>query len=93
MFLRGCRHDLKQAIALHDPKSLDAYISAADLVADLAGEPPSNPQKRRDKLDRPHKPSTPSTPLVVCTHCKKPGHTVDRCFSLHPELRKAKKKT
>ncbi len=92
-FLRGCRHYLRQAIALQNPKSLDAYISATVMVADLAGEPPSNPQKRSDKVDRPHKPSTPSTPLVVCTHCKKPGHTVDRCFGMHPELRKIKKKS
>ncbi|OJD09981.1 hypothetical protein ACJ73_09989 [Blastomyces percursus] len=26
-----------------------------------------------------------------CTHCKKDGHTVDRCFTLHPELKRKKK--
>jgi hypothetical protein len=72
---------------------LDAYISAAVLVADLAGEPPFNPQKLADRVVRDHKPSTPSIPLVVCSNCKKPGHTVDRCFGLHPELRKVKKKS
>ena len=93
VLLRGCRHDLRQAIALQNPQSLDAYISAAVLVADLAGEPPFNPQKRADRVVRDHKPSTPSIPLVVCSNCKKPGHTVDRCFGLHPELRKVKKKS
>ncbi len=23
---------------------------------------------------------------VICSHCKKSGHTVDQCFALHPEL-------
>ncbi len=93
VFLRGCRSDLRQAIALQNPHSLNAHISAAVLVADLAGETPSNPSKRSDRVDRPAKPATPSTPLVVCSHRKKPGHTMDRCFSLHPELRRSKKKT
>jgi hypothetical protein len=35
VFLRGCRHDLRQAIALQNPQSFDAYVSAAVLVADL----------------------------------------------------------
>ncbi len=93
VFLRGCRHDLRQAIALQNPQGLNAHISAAVLVADLAGETPPNPSKKADRVDRPAKPATPSTPLVGCSHCNKPGHTVDRCFALHPELRKNRKKT
>ncbi len=29
--------------------------------------------------------SSPSSG-VLCSHCKKSGHTVDQCFALHPEL-------
>src|SRR6266540_6690266 len=29
--------------------------------------------------------SSPSSG-VICSHCKKSGHTVDQCFALHPEL-------
>ncbi len=24
---------------------------------------------------------------ATCDHCRQPGHTKDRCFDLHPELR------
>ncbi len=91
VLLRGCRPDLRQDIALQNPQGLNAHISAAVLVADLARETPANPGKRADRVDRPAKAPTPSTQVVVCAHCKKSGHTVDRCFALHPELRKIKR--
>ena len=28
-----------------------------------------------------------STPKRKCTHCKKPGYLIEKCYELHPELR------
>jgi hypothetical protein len=35
-------------------------------------------------------PSPASANVAKCSHCDKPGHTQDRCYSLHPELRPPK---
>jgi hypothetical protein len=35
--------------------------------------------------------ANPARQSMVCTHCKKNGHTFDKCFQLHPELRQKSK--
>ena len=38
-----------------------------------------------------NKPGTPRVGAITCTHCSKPGHTEDRCWEKHPELRKERR--
>lgn len=42
--------------------------------------------KRRERDDRERQNKLKQK--LVCTHCSRPGHTVDRCWAKHPELKK-----
>lgn len=87
VFLQGCRTEYRSAITLKDPKSLDECMKAAVLVADTLGDH-STPLKKTDQKPTQTKSSNPSSKSsTVCSHCNKPGHTAERCFQLHPELK------
>ena len=43
----------------------------------------------RQEVYQPVPLSDATTNHVLCPHCKKPGHPVQRCYRLHPELRPA----
>jgi hypothetical protein len=88
LFLQGCRPDLQRNITLQYPKTLAEYFQHAITLSDL---PISHrPQPNVNKPPADSKPKTTSP--MVCTHCGKPGHTEDRCFQLHPELRRRRLK-
>lgn len=94
-FKRGCRDDLRRAITVQRPSTLAEMFTLAVAVSDLhnsggtsygggqkGSTPPSQPAQ-----DKPAKEIKPP-----CTHCGKMGHTLERCWALHPELRKGKSK-
>ena len=85
LFLQGCRPDLQKNIALQYPKTLAEYFTHAISLSDLPNSNPlgSKSGKAEPKTDKPSSKPT-------CTHCHKVGHTTERCFLLHPELRKKK---
>lgn len=86
LFLHGCRPDLIKSITLQYPKTLAEYFQHAIALSDLPSSQ-SKPSKaeKADQSDKSDKASKP-----ICSHCSKPGHTADRCFQLHPELKKKK---
>jgi hypothetical protein len=87
LFLHGCRPDLIKSITLQYPKSLAEHFQHAIALSDL---PSSHPKHSKgEKSDQPDK-ADKSTSKPICSHCSKPGHTADRCFQLHPELRRKK---
>jgi hypothetical protein len=95
LFLQGCRADLQRNISLQYPKSLAEYFQHAITLSDIPGQtrPPAGGSKGSG-TDRAADKALKKTSF--CDHCKKPGHTQDRCFQLHPELKKLssdKKKT
>ena len=87
LFLQGCRPELQRNISLQYPKTLAEHFQHAITLSDLPGQtkPPagggkgSGTGKAADRL---------LEKALVCAHCQKPGHTQDRCFKLHPDLRK-----
>ena len=95
LFLQGCRADLQRNISLQYPKTLAEYFQHAITLSDLPGQtrPPAGGSKG-SSADRAADRALLKTSF--CDHCKKRGHTQDRCFQLHPELKKHspdKKKT
>jgi hypothetical protein len=88
LFLQGCRLDLQRHITLQYPKTLAEYFQHAITLSDLPNS--HKPQPNVNKPPSDHKPKTTSP--LVCAHCGKPGHTEDRCFQLHPELRRRRPK-
>jgi hypothetical protein len=88
LFLQGCRPDLQRNITLQYPKTLAEYFQHAITLSDLPNS--HRPQPNVNKPPADSKPKTTSP--LVCTHCGKPGHTEDRCFQLHPELRRRRLK-
>ena len=95
LFLQGCRADLQRNISLQYPKSLAEYFQHAITLSDIPGQtrPPAGGSKGAG-ADKAADKALQKTSF--CDHCKKPGHTQDRCFQLHPELKKHssdKKKT
>ena len=93
LFLQGCRQDLQRNISLQYPKSLAEYFQHAITLSDLPGQ--SKPPTGGNKGLGPAQPASQKN-STVCAHCHKPGHTQERCFQLHPDLRKShpdKKKT
>jgi hypothetical protein len=88
LFLQGCRPDIQRNITLQYPKTLAEYFQHAITLSDLPNS--HRPQPNVNKPPSDHKPKTTSP--LVCTHCGKPGHTEDRCFQLHPELRRRRLK-
>lgn len=92
LFLQGCRGDLQKNIALQYPKTLAEHFQHAIALSDLPNSsknPVSNTKNPGDPKGNKDKP--PNT--LTCGHCHKPGHTEDRCFLLHPELRKRRSKS
>jgi hypothetical protein len=93
VFLQGCRPEFRNAIALQKPQTLDQYIEAAVLVADINAEHMPPQHSRRPEKESSGKGPAPNPPSkLVCSHCNKSGHRVDRCFQLHPELKTRGKK-
>ena len=95
LFLQGCRPELQKNISLQYPKSLAEYFQHAITLSDLPGQSktPASGSKGAG-ADKAADSASKTTPF--CEHCKKPGHTKERCFQLFPELRKSrsdKKKT
>jgi len=92
LFLQGCRADLQKSISLQYPQTLDDYFKHAITISDIPGSsrtPHSHPKGHTDpKGPVPTKPGA-----QTCTHCGKPGHAAERCFQLHPELRKQRHKS
>ena len=89
VFLQGCRPEYRTAIALQKPLTLDAYMEAAVLVADINSEyhPAVAPSKKAEK-EKSAKGSTSQASIKpTCAHCGKVGHSVEKCFQLHPELK------
>ena len=95
LFLQGCRPDLQRHINLLYPKSLAEYFQHAITLSDIPGS--SKPPAGGGKSSGTGKEADNSLKKApLCQHCQKPGHTADRCFQLHPELRRHstdKKKT
>lgn len=88
VFLQGCKTELQRLIVMQNPKTLEEHFSLAVSLADLSSSAGSSQSSKPGGKpgDKPTKP--------VCAHCKKPGHTIEQCFKLHPELKlKAAKKT
>lgn len=87
LFLQGCRQDLQKNIILQYPKTLAEHFQHAIALSDLPNSTKSqNPGGRSPGDPKGEKTKQPNT--SVCAHCKKPGHTEERCFLLHPELKK-----
>ena len=89
VFLKGVHSDLQQSIAVQKPMTLAEHFSLAVLLADLhKGVPTPIPKKTGQ---------TPPTAdfaakRPTCTHCAKVGHTAEKCFQLHPDLKRMKGK-
>jgi hypothetical protein len=91
LFLQGCRPDLIKSITLQYPKTLAEHIQHAIALSDIPGPPRHQPSAPKGSTDPPaEKPR--KSPLHICSHCHKTGHLADRCFSLHPELKKQRPK-
>jgi hypothetical protein len=87
-YLKGLRGDLTSLVSALNPTTLEEMIACAIHLADRPhAHPPSGSRQGQAK------PQTPSLPSSVrkCTHCGAEGHTVDRCWELHPELKRKKK--
>ena len=93
LFLSNLRADLQPILALQQPKDLASAVSFALSYSDAQVETPSQPKAASSPAKAGKAPSR--SVGSVCTHCLKPGHTVERCFTLHPELetKKFSKKT
>jgi hypothetical protein len=88
LFVQGCRSDLQRHITLQDPKTLAEYFQHAITLSDLPNSHRPQTNGNKPPADSKTKPTSP----LVCAHCGKPGHSEDRCFQLHPELRKRRPK-
>jgi hypothetical protein len=79
LFLQGCRPDLQRNISLQYPKTLAEYFQHAITLSDLPGQtkPPAGGSKGSGTGKAADSPLEKS---MTCDHCKKPGHTQDRCF-------------
>jgi hypothetical protein len=75
-------------LALQQPKDLASAVSFALSYSDAQVETPSQPKAASSPAKAGKAPSR--SVGSVCTHCLKPGHTVERCFTLHPELKTKK---
>jgi hypothetical protein len=88
LFLQGCRSDLQRHITLQYPKTLAEYFQHAITLSDLPNSHRPQTNGNKPPADAKIKPTSP----LVCAQCGKPGHSEDRCFQLHPELRKRRPK-
>jgi len=99
VFKRGCRDDLRRAITVQRPQTLEEVFTLAVAVSDLhASVPPQGGGQKGFPSGGSQTKPTPSPPAKeankpTCPHCGKPGHNVDACWVLHPEMRKVKHKT
>ncbi len=87
LFLQGCRPDLQRHISLLYPKSLSEYFQHAITLSDIPGssKPPAGGGKG---IGTAKEADSSLKKAPFCQHCQEPGHTPDRCFQLHPELRR-----
>ena len=91
LFLQGCRADLQKSITLQYLKTLAEYFKHAIAISDLPGS--SRPQHPNPKAQtEPKGSASKNSDTRTCTHCGKQGHTVERCFLLHPELKRQRPK-
>lgn len=92
LFLQGCRADLQKPISLQYPKTLADLFKHAVTISDI-------PSHSRTPHHPPKGPSDSKSPgaakpvAQTCAHCGKVGHSVDRCFQLHPELKRDRNKS
>ena len=99
VFKRGCRDDLRRAITVQRPQTLEEVFTLAVAVSDLhASVPPQGGGQKGFPSGGSQTKPTPSPPAKeankpTCPHCGKPGHNVDACWVLHPEMRKVKNNT
>jgi hypothetical protein len=92
LFLHGCRADLQKSISLQYPQTLEDYFKHAVTISDLPGQ--SRPVNPAPKFSPDSKsPGPTKTSAQPCAHCGKAGHAAERCWQLHPELRKPKRKS
>jgi hypothetical protein len=87
LFLQGCRSDLQRHISLLYPKTLAEYFQHAVTLSDIPGQ--SKPSAGGGKVPGAAKEAGSFVPKALfCTHCQKQGHIAERCYQLHPELRR-----
>ena len=92
LFLQGCRPDLQKNIILQYPKTLAEYFQHAIALSDLPHSSKSQTTGSKSPAD-PKGEKSKTTSTLLCAHCHKPGHTEERCFLLHPELKKRRSKS
>jgi hypothetical protein len=77
------------------PKTLAEYFQHAVTLSDIPGQ--SKPPAGGGKVPGAAKEADSfAKKALFCQHCQKQGHVADRCYQLHPELRRHrtdKKKT
>ncbi|CAF3735927.1 unnamed protein product [Rotaria socialis] len=68
------------------PKTSTVEVAkAVNTVITIETEPVANIQAATSL-----RPNSGATPRINCTHCNKPGHAQDRCWTLHPNLKPAR---
>ena len=92
LFLQGCRSDLQKPMSLQYPKTLADYFKHAVTISDIPGQTRTPHPNPKGPPDSKHTYTTENV-AHPCTHCGKAGHSADRCFQLHPELRKQRTKS
>ncbi|KAI6787438.1 hypothetical protein KC343_g10664 [Hortaea werneckii] len=76
------KRDSLRHITFNDTATPDDQLpSIEDLVKDLLDHDAE--MKRQDKLNLTFKAQSNSKPKLFCNHCKKTGHTEDRCYQKH----------
>ena len=93
VFLEGLHPRIQQRVADQAPLDLeDALI----LAQRMENHPVKNSNRRSDNQNQkrnqePNSNQTQSTgrqdERPKCSHCKRMGHTAEKCFKIHPELR------
>jgi hypothetical protein len=91
LFLQGCKAELQKNISLQYPQTLDDYFKHAITISDIPGSSRTPHPHPKDQTDSKGS-EPPKISAQTCTHCGKSGHSVERCFQLHPELRKRRSK-
>ena len=86
LFLQGCRPDLQRHISLLYPKSLAEHFQHAITISDIpvSSRPPAAGGRSTGTA---READSSLKKALFCDHCKRTGHTQERCFKLHPELR------
>ena len=74
------------AISKNHCARCDGYGHYARDCATPAGKGKAGGKSR--SAARPEDDPHPGKGSPVCTHCKRPGHTKDKCWGLYPDLKK-----